>query len=230
MSAEGAKPPGSRRRAALFAALALLCAVLSASAAARNDAEVTDQLGEMRSVVVVERRIPKGARLDSKTLQRSLGTREVPVRFLPPDRLEDPSLALGGRAISEIPPGSYLTASLLRHGPAEKGGAPGPAVAAGLRPVEVEVSGSSAAGVGLPAPGSRVDVLAADEPGSTTNPRVRVLARAVLLLTVEPMQPDELDSDPDTGGWIATLALDRRQSLDVIEADNYAREVRLLGR
>jgi Flp pilus assembly protein CpaB len=230
VTAGPAKPPGSRRRAALFALFALLCAGLSASAAARNDAEVTDQLGEMRQVVVVERSIPQGAKLDSRAVERSLGSREVPLRFLPPDRLEDPSLALGARAVAEIPAGSYLTASLLRQG---SHGAPGPGplpLAAGLRPVEVEVSGGSGAPAGLPASGTRVDVLAADEPGSTSNPRVHVLARGVPLLAIEALRPDELDADPGTGGWLATLALDRRQSLDVIEADNYAREVRLLAR
>lgn len=230
MSEGGGRLPGSRRRAAVFAGLALLCALLSATAAARNDAGVSDQLGELRNVVVVERPIARGAHLDSRTLQRSLGTREVPLRFLPPDRLEDAALALGSRAVAEIPPGSYLTASLLRQGPRERGGPSRPAVADGLRPVEVEVSGGSGSAAGLPAAGSRVDVLAADEPGSTSNPRVRVLARAVRLLAIEPMRPDDLDPDPDTGGWSATLALDRRQSLDVIEADNYAREVRLLAR
>ncbi len=229
MNGGRARLPGSRRRAALFGGLALLCAVLSATAAARNDAGVSDQLGELRTVVVVERQIPKGGKLTSRALQRVLGTREVPLRFLPPDRLEDPSLALGSRTVAAIPPGSYLTASLLRQEGAGRGGEQD-VVADGLRPVEVEVSGGSGTGAGLPAAGSRVDVLAADEPGSTSNPRVRVLARAVPLLSIEAMRPDELDSDPGTGGWIATLALGRRKSLDVIEADNYAREVRLLGR
>jgi len=224
----GPRLSGSRRRAAVFAGLAVLCAVLSATAAARNDAGVSDQLGELRSVVVVEQRIPRGTHFDARTLERSLGSREVPLRFLPPDRLEDPALALGSRSVAAIPPGSYLTASLLRQRAPEQEGAADPGIGAGLRPVEVEVSGGS--GEGLPAAGSRVDVLAADEPGSTSNPRVHVLARAVPLLAIEPARPDELDPDPDTGGWIATLALDRRQSLDVIEADNYAREVRLLSR
>ena len=228
MSGPAPKLAGSRRRAALFAGLALLCALLSATAAARNDAGVSDQLGELRTVVVVERQIPRGTRFDARTLDRALGSREVPLRFLPPDRLEDPALALGSRSVAAIPPGSYLTASLLRQTSRGEQGSAEPGIGAGLRPVEVEVSGGS--GGGLPAPGSRVDVLAADEPGSTSNPRVRGLARAVPLLAIEPMRQDELDSDPDTGGWMATLALERRQSLDVIEADNYAREVRLLGR
>jgi len=226
MSAAGGS---SRRRAALFGVLALLCAGLSAGAAARHEEGVTDELGELRQVVVVERAIPRGTRLEPALAKRSLGLREVPLRFLPPDRIEDFALAFGSRVVADVPAGSYLVGSLLRTGAAGED-AEEPRLGEGLRPVEVEVSGGSGGAGGVPGPGSRVDVLAADEPGSTTNPRVRVLARGVPLLGIEPMRRDDLAADPDAGGWLATLALDRRQSLAVIEADNYAREVRLLAR
>ena len=150
----------------------------------------------------------------------------MPLRFLPPDRLANPSLAFGAAVSADIPAGSYLLASQLRTRKPKRSAEP--RLGAGLRPVEVTVSGGS--GGVPPADGERVDVLAADEPGSTSNPRVRVLARRVPLLSIEPVR----DPDAATGGtgasWLARLALDRRDSLAVIEADNYAREVRLLER
>ncbi len=155
----------------------------------------------------------------------------MPARFLPPDGLDDPALALGSRAAGEIPAGSYLLASQLRQGGGGRS-PPQPAIRPGLRPVEVVVSGGPGGAGGLPAPGSRVDVLAADEPGSTSNPRVRVLARRVPLIALEPLRAtgSRIPATGPPASWLATLALDRRRSLAVIEADNYAREVRLLAR
>ena len=58
-------------------------------------------------------------------------------------------------------------------------------------------------------------------------------AAVVELVRIEPLRAasDLTDpADPDAGDWVATLALGRADSLRVIEADNYAREVRLLER
>lgn len=226
---EGARP--SRRRAAVFGLLAVVCAVLSAAAAARRDADAAEGLGELRPVTVVERPIGRGSRITPRLASGALTVRELPGRFLPPDVLDDPALALGARVGGDIPAGSYLLSSHLRRRAPQR--ADEAAVGPGLRPVEVVVSGGAGGAGGLPEPGGRVDVLAADEPGSTSNPRVRVLARRVRLIALEPLRGDAV-ADPVSGSppasWLATLALDRRRSLAVIEADNYAREVRLLSR
>ena len=217
--------PASRRRAGLLALVAVFCALLSAAAAARRDESVDAQLGELRTAIVLERGLGKGTRLSGPVARRALGERQVPARFLPPDHIADPALAFGSKLVADLPAGSYLLASQLRS-PASEGRSRG-AVGAGLRPVEVVVSG------GGPPPGARVDVLAADEPGSTSNPRVRVLARGVELVSIAPLREGSALDDPaspDAGDWVATLALDRADSLRVIEADNYAREVRLLER
>jgi hypothetical protein len=217
--------PKSRKRAALFGSVAVFCALLSAAAASRRDDSLDAQLGELRTVVVVERPLAKGTRLTGGALRKALGSREVPARFLPPDHLTDPALAAGSKLAADLPAGSYLLASHLRR---PRGASRGEqAVGAGLRPVETVVTGSAP-----PPAGARVDVLAADEPGSTSNPKVRVLARGVELLAIAPLR-GEGPADPvapATGGWLARLALDRPASLRVIEADNYAREVRLLER
>ena len=216
----------SRRRAGVFAVLALLCALLSGLAAARRATGVEQELGELGRAVVVERDISRGTRISGRLASSSLGTRDVPLRFLPPDYLTNPSQAFGAAASADIPTGSYLLSSQLRN-PGSKA-APRGRLGPGLRPVEVVVSGGS--GARPPADAESVDVLAADEPGSTSNPRVRVLARRVPLVSIEPLREGEAGDASATGSWLATLALSRSDALRVIEADNYAREVRLLER
>jgi Flp pilus assembly protein CpaB len=216
----------SRRRAGLLAMVAVFCALLSAAAASRRDDSIDAQLGELRTVIVLETGLERGTPLTKAVARRALGESQVPVRFLPPDHLADPALAVGSRLVADLPAGSYLLGSHLRV-PGSMAPAAG-RVRSGLRPVEVVVDGGSA-----PAPGSRVDVLAADEPGSTSNPRVRVLVRDVELVAIEPLRAGSELADPaapEAGDWVATLALSRGDSLRVIEADNYAREVRLLER
>ncbi len=57
--------------------------------------------------------------------------------------------------------------------------------------------------------------------------RVRVAAEGVRLIGLEPASPEDGTA---TGGdsWNATLALERRQALRLIEAENFAREIRLI--
>lgn len=214
-----AGPPRSRARAAAFAGLAIACGAGSASLAAGYRDEVEGGLGETRPVVVVERPLDAGEALSPRRLERGLSVREIPERFVPPDALADPGDALGGRPRAAVPAGSYLLASHLGQARRRSG-----RLAPGQRSIEVAVSAAgSLTGTGG---GVRVDVLAAEEPGTTSNPRVRVLARAVPLLGVR----RNTSAEAPESGWVATLALDRAASLRVIEAENYAREVRLLPR
>ncbi len=104
----------SRARAAGFAALAVLCAIASASIASGYRDSVDAQLGELRVVVVAEEALPAGRPLDRARVRRSLALREVPVRFAPPDALINPEEAFGRRPFATIPAGSYLLASHLR--------------------------------------------------------------------------------------------------------------------
>ena len=72
-----------------------------------------------------------------------------------------------------------------------------------------------------------VDVVVAGEPVTGGRARVRVAARGVRLLAIAPAAPEEATA---TGGdgWSATLALTRAQALELIEAENFAREIRLI--
>ena len=212
-------------RAFGFGALAVLCAVASGSIASGYRDSVDAQLGELRGVVVVTEVLPAGEPLDSRVSRTALELRQVPVRFAPPDVLADPAEARGRKTLATIPAGSYLLASHLREpgprGPAE------PRLGGNLQPVEITVSGAGA----LAALGSggalRVDVVVAGEPVTGGRARVRVAAEGVQLIALEPAAPEDATA---TGGdsWNATLALGRSDALELIEAENFAREVRLI--
>jgi hypothetical protein len=213
--------PGSRRRALAFAALAAISALASIAVASRYRDGVAEGFGELRSVVVVKSELRPAWPLDAEQLRTSLLTRQVPEAFVPPDALSLPSEALGARPRTRIPVGSYLLRSQLASGERPE---PGPGLADGLRPIEVAVA--SAAGLEQAGRRSaRVDVVAADEPGTTVNPRVRVLARRVPLLGIRRAR-----GGGGPGGWLATLGLGRAEALEVIEAENFARQIRLLPR
>lgn len=215
----------SRRAKAIgFGILAALCAIASASIAAGYRDSVESQLGELRTVVVVAEALTPGRPLSRRALDGALELREVPVRFAPPDALIDPSEALGRKPLAPIPAGSYLLASQLR---APGGGRPrGPALGGGLSPVEITVTGAGALAATAGAPGARVDVVVASETFTGARARVRVVASAVRLIALEPAAPEEAAAGADS--WTATLALRRDQALDLIEAENFAREVRLI--
>src|SRR5207247_6293393 len=132
------------------------------------------------------------------------------------------------------PAGGYLLASQLR--------APGAGPAArrrsrlgpGRTPVEIAVSAAGAlAASGSDPVGSRVDVVVTTEPhAAAATGRTYVAASGVRLLALR----QSANGDPSaaagpaigSGGWAATLALARPQALKLIEAQSYARAVRLI--
>ncbi len=215
----------SRRGKAIgFAALALLCAVASASIASGYRDRVDAELGELRTVVVVSRALEPGRPLSRRSLDGALELREVPARFAPPDVLIDPGEALGRKPYAPIPAGSYLLASQLRvpdAGPGPKQ----PVVGGKQSPVEITVAGAGALAPIAGTPDARVDVVVAGEPVTGAG-RVRVAASGVRLIALEPADPDDASAGADS--WSATLALSRGQALRLIEAENFARELRLI--
>ncbi len=217
-----------RTRAVGFAALAALCAVASASIASGYRKSIDQQLGELRTVVVVASPLARGEALGRPAARKALETREVPVTFSPPDVLTDPAEAVGRKPLAPIPAGSYLVGSLLKTPGAPAGGPAAPDLGGNLHPVEITVTGAGSLAT-LGASGEvNVDVVVAGEPVTGGRARVWVAARAVRLLGLEPASPEEATA---VGGdsWTATLALRRSQALKLIEAENFAREIRLIA-
>lgn len=212
-----------RTRSLLFAALAVGCALAAASITSGYRERADAAYGELRPALVAAEPLSRGDELSPKTLARAVEQRQIPESFLPPDALTDRSQVAGRSPAVAIPAGSYLSASLLRSPAARPPGRP--AIETGLRPVEVRISGGAAI-VPL-GPGVAVDVVAAEESLAGANPRVRVLARAVQLID---LREDAAGAEGLADSWVATLALDRPTALKVIEADNFAREVRLIPR
>jgi Flp pilus assembly protein CpaB len=211
-----------RGRAALFALLAGGCGIGSAGIASSYRDRVDEQLGATRPVVTLARPLARGAELRGRRVLDRLEVREVPVRFLPPDVIASPAEVAGRRLAVAVPAGSYLLGSQLRT---VAGRDRSPHLGGDLQPVEVTVSG---AGSLDPArSGTRVDVVVAGEPVTGGRARVRVAARGVRLLAIAPASPQE-GTTAGADGWSATLALTRSQALELIEAENFAREIRLI--
>jgi Flp pilus assembly protein CpaB len=214
-----------RGRAVAFLVLAAGCAVLAAALANGYGSSVAQSFGPLRQVVVAVHDLPAGEPIGPAELRHSLELRRIPVRFVPPGALSAPQQALGREPVAILPTGSYVLEPQLRA-PRAEGVASGPRLVHGRRPVEIAVSGGEAllAAGGSP-DGSRVDVVVTTEPGGPGPGRTYVAAAGVRLLALA--QQDPAGPGP-AAGWSATLALTRRQALRLIEAESFARGVRLL--
>ena len=173
---------------------------------------VANSYGELRQVLVTRAALPRGKTLDPATLADALELRRVPGRFVPPGVLRAPPEALGLEPVTDLPAGSYLVASELRP-PRSK---PRPrGLSGGRRPVEIRVSGSEALEAsGSPPGGTRVDVVVTSEPRGAGPGRTYIAAEGVPLISLRPGR--------------ATLGLRRHQALELIAAENFARQVTLL--
>jgi Flp pilus assembly protein CpaB len=210
-----------RGRALAFGLLAAVCGIASAGIASSYRDRVDEQLGAVQAVITVTRPLSSGTKLRSRMLRKATEMREVPVRFLPPDVLSRPTEATGRRLAIAVPAGSYLLGSQFRV----PDGDSAPRLGDRLHPIEVNVSGAGSLAAG--GAGSRVDVVVAGEPVTGGRARVTVAARGVRLLAIAPAEPAD-DTAAGTSGWSATLALTRAQALDLIAAENFAREIRLI--
>ena len=215
-----------RRRALLFALMALAAAAVAGTIADGYGSSVARRYGALRAVVVVRRTLAPGRPLLPALVASSLVVRRVPSRFVPAGSLVDPEQALGLAPVAGLEAGSYLTASLLRtpksaRGPARSG------LSGGRRPVEINVSGAGAllarSGGGA---GARVDVVVTTEPRGLGPGHTYVAAAGVPVLALGP-GPD--GPGPETLAS-ATLGLSRDQALRLIAAENFARQVTLLPR
>lgn len=219
-----------RARATGFAVMALACAALSASLAGGYRGGVEAQLGALRPVVVARSEVGPGRPLRPADARELLEVRRVPERFVPADALGDPIEAVGLVPRAPVPAGSYLTGAVLRA-PGGSGG-PSPAVGAGREAVEITVVGAGALAAGGDPIGGAFDIVATSEPAAGGGDgHTRLVAEGVRLLALHQeggaAGVDGLNGAPPV--WTATVAAGRAEALRLIEAHNYAREVRLIG-
>jgi Flp pilus assembly protein CpaB len=194
--------------------------------------DIQTELGPLRPVVVATARIPAGHAIAAKDVENLLEVRRIPERFAPVGALAIPQQAAGRAPATAIPAGSYVLVGQL-HEPKRRGKRDRPAqLGPGREPVEISVTGAEALGAGRADPiGARVDVIVTTEPGpGGGRGRTYVAASGVRLLDLaEAGAGDGSDySGSTSGSWTATLALTRRQALRLIQAENFARGVRLI--
>jgi Flp pilus assembly protein CpaB len=216
-----------RARAIAFGVVAAVCAAIAASIADGYGTSVAGQFGDLRPVVVTAAELAAGESIGPGDIGR-LEVRRVPVRFVPPDALGSPEEAAGRAPATPVPAGSYLVASQLREPRAERRRRP--TLAGDRSPVEIAVTGAEAlAATGDSPEGTRVDVVVTTEPGPGANGRTRIAAEGVELLSLR--EGGSGGSEPGlapAGDWRATLALTRPEALRLIQAENFARQVRLM--
>jgi Flp pilus assembly protein CpaB len=211
-----------RRRAVLFLAAAIVCALLAAVVAGRYRSRVDARYGPLRPVVVATSELPPGEPIAPERLASALAVRRVPASFVPPGALVSPAEAIGRAPGATIPAGSYVLGAQLALPTSSAPRSPG--VARGLRPVQVAVAGAEALTVDGRSPeGSRVDVVVSRQAGLGRSATARIAATGVRLLALRgPAGPGE--------GWSATLAVTEQQALSLIGAQSAGREIRLLPR
>jgi Flp pilus assembly protein CpaB len=144
-----------------------------------------------------------------------------------------PQQAAGREPAAPIPAGSYVLATQLRDPGARRHKQDRTPIGPGRRPVQIAVTGAGAlAAQGGDPAGQRVDVVVTTEPGPQTGRgRTYVAAARVRLLGLS-QSAGESSADypmPGAEAWTATLALTRSQALRLIQAESYARGVRLIG-
>jgi Flp pilus assembly protein CpaB len=213
-----------RGRAAVFGLLALAAAGVAAAVADSYGSSVARSFGPLRPVVIARAPLPAGKPIGPGALGSILEVRRVPTRFIPPGALSHPEGTLGLAPRANVPAGAYVTASVLR--PPQRRRAPGSDLEAGRRPVAISVSGAAGMPGAMAASGrSRVDVVVTTEPAGAGTGRTYIAAARVPLLGLEGAG----QGVGPTATATATLGLTRRQALELISAQTFARQVTLLA-
>jgi Flp pilus assembly protein CpaB len=212
-----------RARAVGFGLAALVAAAVAAALADGYGERVARGYGELRPVLVAGSGLAAGRPIDARAAE-GLDVRRVPVRFVPPGALSTAPQALGMVPRAPVPAGSYLVASVLR--PPGSRSKPGTILGRGRSPVQIAISGAGALlAAGAPPRGTTVDVVVTVEPQGAGTGRTYVAAPEVPLLGLVAAAEAE-----GTGAAEATLGLTRRQALELIHAETFARQVTVLLR
>lgn len=214
---------GRRARAIVLLVLAGAAALAAASMVSGYRSSVADSYGLLRPVVVATDGLAAHSPIGPKVLTNGMTVRRVPARFVPVGALSHPEQAIGMRTAIEIPAGSYLTRESLEV-PAARGETAGPRLEGGRRPVEIRITSSVDALAGSGSMPRKVDVVVTTEPRGAGAGRTYVAATAVRLLDLR-----GAGSEPGLGRVsLALLALSREQALDLIQAESFARQIRIL--
>jgi pilus assembly protein CpaB len=212
-----------RRRGLLLLAVALASGGLAASEVHERERRAAVQLGPSVDVLVAARDLRAGERVR----RGAVAIRRLPARFVPPGALTSAEGVLGARSSVPVASGGYLSADLFAGG----GDSTSRGLRRGERAVTVEVA--SATGDGELTPGSRVDVLVSRESG-TGGGRTTMALAGTELLRIAPASggyDDPGGAEASRGPtMVATLRVSVRQAIQLTSADNFAREIRLLGR
>jgi pilus assembly protein CpaB len=218
-----------RGRAIAFASAAAICAGLAAGATGRSDDQLAVQGGALREVLVAARPLEPRRKLSAAELGNAVETRRIPESFVPADALASPAQAVGRRPAVAIPAGGYLLSSeLVAPGSSPRAR---PEADPGQVPVEITVTGAGALASGSAA-ARRVDVVVTTEPGPGRTGRTYVAAPGVALLDLRAAaEPgNEIVPGASAESSVATVAVTRAQALRLIQAESFARSIRLIGR
>jgi Flp pilus assembly protein CpaB len=209
-----------RSRAVGFLVAAGVAATAAAAMADGYGESVARGYGELRPVVVASEDLHEGETMGPGVVAEGLEVRKVPVRFVPPAALADPSEATGLVAAASVPAGSYLLAAQLRP---PRGRRMASGLRRGRQPVEITVGGAGALSTfGTQPVGSKVDVVVTSEPSGSGEGRTYVAAAAVPLLALG------AGGEGDPGEANVTLGLSREQALRLLAAESFARRITVI--
>ncbi len=209
-----------RRRAVALGGLALALGALAAADVTGREAALRREVGPLVPVLLARVDIAGGARIAAD----DLAVRRVPARYAPREAFAAAAQAAGARAAVAIAAGTDLQAALLRAPETGTAGA-----LAGARPAErlVRIVAVGAAEE-LP-PGTAADVLITrDAPDGGA--RTAVALRAAEVVAAAPAPALAEGESAGLPRVALALRVGERQAVALVEAQNTARELRVLAR
>ena len=206
------------RRAAVLGGLALVLGSLAASDIAGREAALRRGLGPVVPVLVTRAELAQGAAISP----RALAVRRTPERYAPAGAFGDPAEVVGARTGVAVPAGTDLQPALLAG--AGEAGEVAPA-RSGERVARIVAVGAARE----LQPGTLADLLITrDGPGGRARTRLALRAAEVLSAAPAPRAPEgDLAGLPRVA---LALRVTLAQAIELVEAQNGARELRALPR
>ena len=190
--------------------------LLAATLVGGYSSSVAGSYGELRPVAVLTRGLVPGEVISPRVAASSFELRQIPARFVPAAAVSDPRQAVGMVPVGPMPAGSYLTGPSLE--PPGSGKPKRPSPGRGRHAVELSVAGAGAlSGSG------KVDVLVTTDNDRGGGETV-VAARKVPLISIGQSGRSEVGP----GLTEVTLGLTRRQAVQLVDAQTFARRITVL--